>query len=217
MTRLAADSDAHFAATTYRALLSHQETQMRKVRSQFDFFHPYWAVAESSACGLPQWQAFPTLDQGDGDLGLRMSRICDQLWSRHPFYAITGADCPQFPYALISSIYEYLSTPCEDGSSDHGSCNRRAVVCPSNDGGFVFFGANFEFTEPWQRMSYSNSTTCDQLFEELRGTTVWKMESLVDIDYLQDMSLALEEAENLRQPETQDLLFDLSALVPQSM
>ncbi len=36
---------------------------------------PHWAVAEQDALAHPAWSAFPTLWQGDGDLGTRLDRV----------------------------------------------------------------------------------------------------------------------------------------------
>lgn len=206
MTRLAATSSDNFADATYQALLSHQETQLLQSAQRFKTFHPYWAIAESFTHNFARWKKLPVLYQGEGTLGPRMAAVCDQLWTRHKAYGITGADCPQFPYQILGDVRDYLLPPSTDADIVSPLNSKRAVVCPSADGGFVFFAANFIFNEPWHRITYSNSTTCEQLLLELDGVDIWQMDTLVDIDQHADIALALEQARKQEQSGTQKML-----------
>jgi len=206
MTRLATTSSDKFAALTYESLLAYQEILLTQSAQQFDNVYPYWAVAESLTGDSSRWRSLPVLYQGEGTLGPRMATICEQLIARHGAYGITGADCPQFQYSLLGDVRDYLLDLPTRTENKVSAGSKRAVVCPSVDGGFVFFAANFAFVEPWRRLTYSHDSTCEQLMQELTGIETWVMDTMVDIDEYKDIALALEQARQYEQIQALKLL-----------
>ena len=71
----------------------------------------------------------PLTDQGDGDLGDRLSRACRRLASEGVRSAVfMGTDAPTLPDACVVTAFRRLEQGAE------------AVVCAAGDGGYVLIG-----------------------------------------------------------------------------
>jgi glycosyltransferase A (GT-A) superfamily protein (DUF2064 family) len=140
----------------------------RVAREQPGTLTPYWAVAERGAGG---WGGMEVVEQGEGGLGERLSRVYDALLARHRFVLFVGADSPQLsPGALADAA----------GRAGRGGF----VLGPAEDGGFWLFGGSRPLPrEVWTRVPYSEAGTLAALEAGLaRYGTVERVETLFDVD-----------------------------------
>jgi glycosyltransferase A (GT-A) superfamily protein (DUF2064 family) len=129
---------------------------------------PYWAVAERGAGG---WGGMEVVEQGEGGLGERLSRVYDALLARHRFVLFVGADSPQLsPGALADAA----------GRAGAGGF----VLGPAEDGGFYLFGGSRPLPrEVWTRVPYSDPGTLEALEAELAPYgPVERVGTLFDVD-----------------------------------
>jgi glycosyltransferase A (GT-A) superfamily protein (DUF2064 family) len=134
---------------------------------------PYWAVAERGAGG---WGGMGVVEQGEGGLGERLSRVYDALLARHRFVLFVGADSPQLtPGALADAA----------GRAGRGGF----VVGPAEDGGFWLFGGSRPLPrEVWTRVPYSEAGTLEALEAELQPYgPVERVGTLFDVDTPADL------------------------------
>ena len=105
------------------------------------------------------WQLIP---QGDGDLGLRMSRWFERILVDSADRAmLIGADCPTLGPDIISRCGEELR-------------ENELVICPAKDGGYVLIGLrgpwNRRFESLFRDIPWSTnevlSLTCDRAAKE---------------------------------------------------
>jgi len=139
----------------------------------------YWAVAESEALTHPDWKDFPTIHQGDGDLGERLDLVYTSLLARHSSVTIIGADAPQI---LGQDICDAIAW----NVSDHGF-----VFGPATDGGFWSVTGSLSVPRSiWIETPWSTSSTLSAL--EVRivnlGKTVVRLRELCDVDTMEDLA-----------------------------
>ncbi len=143
---------------------------------------PYWAVAEQDALAHPAWRAFPTLWQGDGDLGMRLDRVYSELLERHGSVLLIGADAPQVTPALLRDAAQIV----RDGGPEY-------AIGPASDGGFWLFGDRARVPpKVWRSVAYSQADTGERLAEALRpvGAISW-VPALADTDEVSDLPAVL--------------------------
>jgi uncharacterized protein len=139
---------------------------------------PYWAVAEKLAVKHPLWRDFPTLEQGSGELGDRLSKVYDELMERYPAVIFIGGDSPMIrPEDLLSAL-----RAVKQGD--------RFVMGLTEDGGFwLFAGSKPVPRKVWTDVTYSDWETGAQL---QRGLTpiapVRPIETHFDIDQREDLA-----------------------------
>jgi len=139
---------------------------------------PHWAVAEQDALAHPAWSAFPTLWQGDGDLGTRLDRVYAALLERHGAVLLIGADAPQVTPALLCAAARAVL----EGRSPY-------AIGPATDGGFWLFGGRAPVpASVWHSVAYSRADTGARLAEALRGfgSITW-LPTLADTDEASDL------------------------------
>jgi hypothetical protein len=134
----------------------------------------YWAVAEDEALDAPEWRALPRIAQGEGDLGERMRAVYETLRARHDAAILIGADAPQLRV-------DDLLAACAALHSD------RAVIGPSEDGGFWSFGGRDALPNAaWTRTPWSQPETLARFVEAL-GVSPIGLRRLRDVDTLEDL------------------------------
>jgi glycosyltransferase A (GT-A) superfamily protein (DUF2064 family) len=133
---------------------------------------PYWAVAEEAALSHPDWRDFPTVYQGEGDLGARLSHVYDTLLPRHPWVIFIGADAPQITPELLAVAVEKIAA-----SGDF-------VLGPAEDGGYYLFGGAAALPrELWVAVPYSAANTLRVFAELLRPfSPIQYLPRLFDVD-----------------------------------
>jgi len=152
---------------------------------------PHWAVAEQDALAHPAWSAFPTLWQGDGDLGTRLDYVYAALLERHGSVLLIGADAPQVTPALLRNAARALL----EGVPSY-------AMGPASDGGFWLFGGRAPVpSEVWHSVAYSQADTGARLAEALRrfGQISW-LPTLADTDEASDLPELASALGCLRDP-----------------
>lgn len=144
---------------------------------------PCWAVAEADAAAHAAWPDFPTIWQGEGDLGTRMHHVLDVLLSRYDSVLLVGADVPQLtPGQLVQAAQALAAPPVA------------FVLGPATDGGFWLFGANTPVPlAAWQSVRYSQGDTCAALRHALPATgRIVELPALTDVDHADDLPRVLD-------------------------
>ncbi len=152
---------------------------------------PHWAVAEQDALAHPAWSAFPTLWQGEGDLGTRLDRVYSELLERHGSVLLIGADAPQVTPVLLRNAARALLEGVPSYAMD-----------PASDGGFWLFGGRAPVpSEVWHSVAYSQADTGARLAEALRrfGQISW-VPALIDTDEASDLPELASALRCLRHP-----------------
>lgn len=156
-TRLAATIGAEAAEEFYRLSVRAVAAVVRRAAEiQPDVLTPYWAVAEEQALAHPLWRDFPTVYQGAGGLGSRLSHVYDTLLQRHPWVIFIGADAPQITPELL-------------GQAGRTAAEGDWVLGPAEDGGFYLFGGSKPLPrDAWEQVPYSVPETARVLADRLQ-------------------------------------------------
>jgi rSAM/selenodomain-associated transferase 1 len=145
----------------------------------------YWAVSEADGLFFEEWKNLKILLQGEGDLGDKIHRIYSMLQSKYGKAIIVGSDTPQITARHIKETLESLE------KVDY-------VIGPARDGGFwLFAGTKPISLEIWQSVRWSHAQTLRDLMQHLKGS-FFSLETLTDVDQIQDISAMLQEATTLR-------------------
>lgn len=145
----------------------------------------YWAVSEADGLFFDEWKNLKTVLQGEGDLGDKIHRIYSMLLSKFGRAIIIGSDTPQITAKHIKTTVESLE------KVDY-------VIGPARDGGFWLFAGKKPISfEIWQSVRWSHALTLTDLMQHLIGS-FYLLETLTDVDQIQDISAMLLEARTLR-------------------
>ncbi len=152
---------------------------------------PHWAVAEREALAHPAWRAFPTIWQGDGDLGTRLNRVYAALLERHGSVLLIGADAPQVTPALLRDAARTV----RDGGPPY-------AIGPATDGGFWLFGGRAPVPAAvWHSVAYSRADTGARLAGALRQfSSISWVPTLTDTDEVSDLPALVSALRCLRGP-----------------
>ncbi len=177
------------AALTFHRLASAAVAAV--ARAARPLITPYWAVAEADDAAHAAWPDFPTIWQGEGDLGTRMHHVLETLLSRHDSVLLVGADVPQLTSGQLTRAAQVLAEPPV-----------AFVLGPATDGGFWLFGANTPVPlATWQSVRYSRGDTCLALRRALPGAgSIVELPVLTDVDNADDLPRVLGALGRL--PET---------------
>ncbi|MDQ6646372.1 MAG: DUF2064 domain-containing protein [Pseudomonadota bacterium] len=134
---------------------------------------PCWAIAEHEAAADPLWSGWPTVWQGDGDLGARLHHVCAQLQERHGRVVMIGADAPQITVNLLHRAIDALD-----------DVDTPFVLGRAHDGGFWLFGTRQPVEESaWLAPRYSSIDTANMLVDALSPAgAIASLPKLNDVD-----------------------------------
>jgi glycosyltransferase A (GT-A) superfamily protein (DUF2064 family) len=154
---------------------------------------PYWAVAEQET---DAWRDFPTIWQGNGDLGERMERVYDHLLAIHGSALLIGADVPQITDTLLTCA----ATVVQSGPTPY-------VLGPAKDGGFWLVGGRQPLPRAaWRDTPYSQSNTLALFTRALsQAGEHTRLDTLVDADYSTDLPELLRELAALESPTPEQM------------
>jgi glycosyltransferase A (GT-A) superfamily protein (DUF2064 family) len=157
---------------------------------------PYWAVAEHAALGHADWQKFPVLWQGTGELADRLEHVHDELRTRHEQVLLIGADAPQICSADLSAALAALRDPAMP-----------FALGRARDGGFWLLGSRVEIPRRvWQAVRYSDSRTADELSVALGALGgIAYLPQLTDVDTADDFPHLASELGALAAPLPEQL------------
>lgn len=184
-TRLAADisrvdAEAFYALSVEAIGQIAENLQKQKT----DTLTPYWALAEKEALDHPGWQQFKTLWTGEGDLGKRLHTIYNGLQNTHDYVMLIGTDSPQLePKLLSDAVKRWKKNP------------KSCIIGPCPDGGFYLFLSAMPIPEHvWTNVVYSQTTTLQQLIDQLErtGISVELFTPQGDVDTANDLNPLLD-------------------------
>jgi rSAM/selenodomain-associated transferase 1 len=118
------------------------------------------------------------LEQGDGDLGARLTRAIDEgFGSRGGCVVVIGSDCPDLTADLLSRAFESLD------SAD-------LVIGPAHDGGYYLLGLSSRCPALFENIPWGServlATTLAMAFEI--GLSTATLPTLCDIDRPEDLA-----------------------------
>ena len=182
-SRLSKDLGKDKAEEFYRLSCQATAGVCRYVRSRVPDADIFWAVAEKEAVSARIWRDFPTIYQGSGSLGQRLSEVYKQLGQLSESMVFLGADCPQLsPVVLMESLQQLRRNP------------DTFQLGPASDGGFWLWGGPSSKSKApgasdfWLSVTYSSSRTGEQLQGRLRLLgPVAEIQEYRDVDTLEDL------------------------------
>lgn len=202
-SRLAAGRGECYAVEWYRRAAAAVASVARQAQARHGVA-AYWAVAEAD--GLDAWPGLPTLHQGEGGLGERMSRVHAWLVARHGFGMLLGADAPQLTAGLLDEAVDWLSGTSSGTLSEPPP---RLLLGHASDGGFWLFGSNIAPSPAvWETVGYSVADTARQLQRAMHGAGEWRtLATLTDADHASDLAEVRRALEALPEatPEQREL------------
>jgi rSAM/selenodomain-associated transferase 1 len=189
-TRLAAGIGAPAAQHFYLAAAT---AVASVVRSCGTVLSPYWAVAEPQTNA---WCDFPTICQGDGDLGERMRRVYDQLLAIHGAALLIGADAPQITAEQLIAAANAL----QSGAAPY-------VLGPAKDGGFWLLGGRQPMPiTAWRDTPWSQPNTLaifTRALDQAGQHTL--LDTLTDIDRPTDLADLRHDLARLIKPTPEQM------------
>ena len=123
-------------------------------------------------------------DQGQGDLGERMTRAFDDVLSKNDSAVVIGTDCPRLDSSIVEQAFVALrNTKC-------------SVISPAEDGGYVLLGLSEKQPDIFQGISWGSSQVFNETLNKIDGD-VQKLDEFWDVDRPEDLQRLLYEAGEL--------------------
>jgi uncharacterized protein len=150
-TRLAKDIGQTAALDLYELSIRAVASVVQQAQS-LGAIAPYWAVAEQAALNDQRWRELPTIDQGDGGLGMRMANVFAVLQAQHGSALLIGADAAALTCAMLTKASAWLQ-----------QSSAKRVMGRAMDGGFWICGGNRQVREDaWLAPTYSSANTASE-------------------------------------------------------
>ena len=185
-TRLIPALGAEGAANLASAMLSHTLEQALATGTQAVELCMSPAPADPAWQGVVLPQRVEQTDQGDGDLGARMSRAiaCALALEQGPVLVI-GTDCPALTADHLMEAARQLE-------------HHDAVLLPASDGGYVLIGLQAPCPSLFNDMAWSTPVVAQQTLSRMAsvGLNVWRGPTLHDIDEPSDLKYLPETLKN---------------------
>jgi uncharacterized protein len=137
----------------------------------------YFAGGSADAMRSLYGQDLAYVQQGDGDLGARLSRGVGQSFSRGADAVIVvGTDCPALTHQILSDAFEAMT--------DHD-----VILGPATDGGYYLIGLRRLHAELFQNIAWGTDCVLDQTQRAASalGLKVHLLETLSDVDRPEDL------------------------------
>ena len=189
-TRLIPALGAEGAADLASAMLSHTLDQALAAGTQAVELCMSPAPADPAWQGVVLPQRVEQTNQGEGDLGARMSRAIDCAFNRAlalqqgPVLVI-GTDCPALSADELSEAARQLE-------------RHDAVLLPASDGGYVLIGLQAPCPSLFTDMAWSTPVVATETLSRMAslGLNVWQGPVLHDIDEPSDLKYLPENLKN---------------------
>jgi rSAM/selenodomain-associated transferase 1 len=123
-------------------------------------------------------------NQGEGDLGERMSNAYDKTLQSHDHVIVIGTDCPMLNSSTIEQAFSLLNQ------------NECSVIGPAEDGGYFLLGLSKAQPEIFNDISWGSSQVFIETLNKLSGD-VREVSKLWDVDRSEDFQRLVNEAEKL--------------------
>lgn len=186
-TRLAATIGRDAAHAFHTLAANAVAAVARAAQDKLPWLVPIWAVAESAALDDLRWASLPRIAQGEGDLGVRMGRVCAALRATHGRALLLGADAPQLEIDDLVAAVDALS------AHEH-------VLGPSADGGFWLFGTRSAVPVAAWATPWSQPDTAARFGGALGDERIARLRTLRDVDTAEDLAPLLAALAALRDP-----------------
>jgi uncharacterized protein len=150
-TRLAKDIGQTAALELYELSIRAVASVVQQAKN-LGAITPYWAVAEQVGLSDPRWRALPTIDQGDGSLGMRMANVYAPLQMQYGSALLIGADAAALTSAMLAKASAWLQQSAA-----------KRVMGRAMDGGFWICGGNRHVSDDaWLAPTYSSANTASE-------------------------------------------------------
>lgn len=178
-TRLSAHIGVPNAMNFYQQAIKAIQSLMNELQKENSNLQIYFAIAEESGVNDRLWSNFPSLWQGDGSLGDRLSTVYNELLNKHDFVCLMGADSPHLTLDELRTAFQVTTR----------NYLEKFVLGETEDGGFYFFGGGLPVPhEDWSSVSYSCDTTASELRARLGQRAEFKLLApSFDIDTVEDL------------------------------
>ena len=220
-TRLAKSIGENNANQVFHFLLDITRSILQDLVSRELGVEIYWALAEKDSLDNDMWSDYPTLWQGEGELGEKLFNIQSQLFKRHQHIIFIGADAPFLTSSIISEAIFRLRNYTYPQSKAHTLSQQPSdvIIGPSLDGGFYLYAASIQRSlEQWTKVIYSNSNTTNELLASFGITkTTHFLRELYDIDTLEDLKLAYNQLLVSNQQQLTSLHFKFLDWIQQNL
>jgi len=182
-TRLSPPYSADEAAAIYRAMA---ETVISRNSTMFS---NTWIAADDTTHPFFKRFNLPIVDQGEGDLGNRMTRLTSKAFAEGAAAVLfVGTDSPHMPESRLTRAVEML------GSFD-------AVVGPVEDGGYDLITMNGAYTDLFREIQWSSGLVLDQTLQRANASGI--SIGQLDVSFDLDTAESLERAKPLWSPMLQ--------------
>ena len=142
-----------------------------------DKSHPFFQKCENEF-------AVELKNQGQGDLGERMSHAFDDVLTTHDSAVVIGTDCPMLDSPIIEQAFIQLQE------------NKCSVIVPAEDGGYVLLGLSSHQPDIFQGITWGSPQVLDETLKRLSGD-IQKLPELWDVDRPEDLQRLQKEANEL--------------------
>jgi len=205
-TRLAATLGKNMAEKIYQHCLVCIEELLKGWGEQPSCV-PYWALAEKDAIKKENFKfgnsLFRLLQEGEG-LGARMESIANQLFRKHEYICLIGADSPQLDSSIINKAFTLLNRQPHNSAQSVGGVSTQSaadlVLGPSADGGFYLLATQIKLDSPvWRDTVYSTENTLQnfvalaQKYSPKLRIDISSLPVLSDLDTIEDVQNLLNQ------------------------
>ncbi len=174
-TRLAATLGEDIALAIYCQLLNHTFDVLTEVGKSLTVF----------AAGNPQWfhdLGYNTIEQTDGDLGVRMEHAFASTFHKKSGAVIMlGTDCLELTEQHVKSALDCLT-------------RMDVVLGPAKDGGYYLIGMKSHHRELFEEMPWSTDKLLEQTIKAIRRNSL----SFGSISILRDVDIEEDLPERMR-------------------
>lgn len=142
-----------------------------------DKFHPFFQQCENEF-------DVELKNQGQGDLGERMSRAFDDVLSKHDNAVVIGTDCPMLNSSAVEEAFTLLH---------ESECS---VIGPAEDGGYVLLGLSKIQPDIFQNITWGSPAVLEETIKKMNGL-VNRLFEMWDVDRPEDLKRLQKEAGEL--------------------
>ena len=181
--KIAADIHEYLAIHTLRNLT---ETNIAPVQlwCSPDKSHPFFQQCEKNF-------NVELRNQGQGDLGERMSRAFNDVLLKHDSAVIIGTDCPMLTVSIIEEAFARLH---------ERECT---VIGPAEDGGYVLLGLSKCQPDIFTDIEWGSSRVLNETLNKIRGQVselpeMWDVDRPEDLQRLQTKAVGLGLSDEFR-------------------
>ena len=184
-TRLAKSTTIEFASDFYDRSLACTSSFLESLKEEITGLDLYWAIAEEQGLTSELWKGFSKISQGEGDLGMRLSKVYSELIDKYDAVFFMGADSPHLSCIyIVQSIRSFLDNK-----------KNNFLMGKTSDGGYYFFGGKISLPNlVWLNIRYSTiHTASDFTVNLIPNGEIFYINDSFDIDEKDDFNNYLSQ------------------------